>query len=230
MAWEVEYTDEFEAWWDDLTEEEQESIDAAVEILEERGPALGRPLVDVVQQSRHQNMKELRPTSTIRILFAFDSEEDGHSLDWRRQARFLESLVRPNGSGRRRSVRRASNRHQQHERKKGVTNMAKAYKDLRDKVRSNPERAARVKTRRQAMEDALALAEIREKRELTQTDIAQVLKMSQANVSRIERQQNLYLSTLAEYVEALGGELKISAVFADEEVEIGVGRELSGQR
>jgi hypothetical protein len=72
MAWEVEYTDEFEAWWDDLAEEEQESIDAAVEILEERGPALGRPLADVVQQSRHQNMKELRPTSTIRILFAFD--------------------------------------------------------------------------------------------------------------------------------------------------------------
>ncbi len=56
--------------------------------------------------------------------------------------------------------------------------MAKTYKDFRDNVRSNPERAARVKTRRQAMEDALALAEIREKRELTQTDIAQVLEMS----------------------------------------------------
>jgi hypothetical protein len=72
MAWEVEYTDEFEVWWSELTEEEQESIDAAVEILEERGPALGRPLADVVRQSRHQHMKELRPTSTIRILFAFD--------------------------------------------------------------------------------------------------------------------------------------------------------------
>jgi hypothetical protein len=33
--------------------------------------------------------------------------------------------------------------------------------------------------------------------------------------SRIERQQNLYLSTLAEYVEALGSELKLSAVFAE---------------
>ncbi len=97
--------------------------------------------------------------------------------------------------------------------------MAKAYKDLRDKVRSNPERAARVKTRREAMEDALALAEIREKRELTQTDIAQVLEMSQANVSRIERQQNLYLSTLAEYVEALGGELKILCRSARRRVE-----------
>ncbi len=73
MAWEVEYTDQFEEWWDDLTEEEQEAITAAVDRLEERGPALGRPLVDNIKQSRHKNMKELiPPTSEIRILFAFD--------------------------------------------------------------------------------------------------------------------------------------------------------------
>jgi len=59
-------SDRLEAWWTDLTEEEQESIDAAVEILEERGPALGRPLADIVRQSRHQHMKELRPTSIRR--------------------------------------------------------------------------------------------------------------------------------------------------------------------
>jgi transcriptional regulator with XRE-family HTH domain len=73
------------------------------------------------------------------------------------------------------------------------------------------------------MEDALALAEIRARRQLTQQDIARVLEMSQANVSRIERQDDLYLSTLAHYVHALGGTLKVSAVFADEEVEIGAG-------
>lgn len=100
--------------------------------------------------------------------------------------------------------------------------MAKPYKQLRDKVRSNPARAARVNAHRQAMEDALALAEIREQRELTQTDIARVLATSQANVSRIERQRDLYLSTLAQYVTALGGTLKLSAVFDDEEVEIAV--------
>lgn len=72
MAWEVAYTDEFEEWWDDLSEEVQEAIDAAVEVLEERGPALGRPLADNVHQSRHPSMKELRPTSRVRILFAFD--------------------------------------------------------------------------------------------------------------------------------------------------------------
>jgi len=109
--------------------------------------------------------------------------------------------------------------------------MAKPYKQLRDKIRSDKMRAARVSSYRQAMEDALALAELREKRELTQTDIARVLSTSQANVSRIERQRNLYLSTLTEYVAALGGRLRISAVFQDEEVEIGVGNpEPAGQR
>jgi len=42
-----------------LATEEQESIKDAVDLLEERGPALGRPLVDTVTASRHANMKEL---------------------------------------------------------------------------------------------------------------------------------------------------------------------------
>jgi hypothetical protein len=72
MPWEVEYTEQFETWWESLIEEEQEAIDAGVELLEERGPALGRPLADNVHQSRHPNMKELRPATSIRVLFAFD--------------------------------------------------------------------------------------------------------------------------------------------------------------
>ena len=73
MAWEVEYTDQFEVWWLTLSAEDQNSIRASVEVLEEKGPALGRPLVDTLKGSRHPNMKELRPTvGNIRILFAFD--------------------------------------------------------------------------------------------------------------------------------------------------------------
>jgi hypothetical protein len=69
--WDVEFTDQFGQWWDTLDAAEQQSIDAAVRVLEEHGPALGRPLVDAVEGSRHANMKELR-ASTIRVLFAFD--------------------------------------------------------------------------------------------------------------------------------------------------------------
>ena len=73
MKWAVEYTDEFEAWWDDLIEDEQDSVEACVPFLQQHGPALGRPLVDRIRRSRHFNMKELRPPATnIRILFAFD--------------------------------------------------------------------------------------------------------------------------------------------------------------
>lgn len=41
--WEVEYTDEFEAWWSSLTEDEQVSVSASVQLLEARGPSLGFP-------------------------------------------------------------------------------------------------------------------------------------------------------------------------------------------
>lgn len=48
---------------------------AALELLAERGPQLGRPMVDTVVRSRHKNMKELRPGSSgrseLRVLFAF---------------------------------------------------------------------------------------------------------------------------------------------------------------
>lgn len=75
MAWEVEVTDEFEAWWDKLSQEEQEDIDAVVGVLEEKGPSLRRPYVGPIEISRYPNMKELivqhagRP---YRVLFAFD--------------------------------------------------------------------------------------------------------------------------------------------------------------
>jgi hypothetical protein len=72
MRWNIERTDEFEEWWEMLTEAEEPSIGIAVERLETGGPGAGRPLVDTVRHSKHPNMKELRPTGTIRVFFAFD--------------------------------------------------------------------------------------------------------------------------------------------------------------
>lgn len=75
MAWEVEYTEEFEAWWNTLSEEEQAEVDTKVELLEEHGPTLPRPYADVITSSRHSNMKELRgkvEQRQLRVLYAFD--------------------------------------------------------------------------------------------------------------------------------------------------------------
>ena len=73
MSWDVEYTDQFFDWWQRLSEGDQRSIDFAVEHLQDKGPALGRPLVDTIAGSRHAHMKELRPRGgNLRVLFAFD--------------------------------------------------------------------------------------------------------------------------------------------------------------
>jgi hypothetical protein len=67
-----------EEWLTALDQSSYEQVVAALELLAERGPQLGRPLVDTVVGSRHNNMKELRPGSSgrseLRVLFAFDPE------------------------------------------------------------------------------------------------------------------------------------------------------------
>jgi hypothetical protein len=75
-AWGVEFHPACEEWAGGLEQQDAEALLAAIRILRDQGPALGRPLVDTVKGSRHSNMKELRPGSTgrteIRLLFAFD--------------------------------------------------------------------------------------------------------------------------------------------------------------
>jgi hypothetical protein len=73
--WEIEYTDEFEAWWVTLTESEQDALVASIGLLEELGPQLGRPHVDHIKASKHANMKELRTQvggEPLRSFFVFD--------------------------------------------------------------------------------------------------------------------------------------------------------------
>lgn len=75
MSWEVEYTDEFEQWWQSLTEEEQISVAATVQLLEERGPQLPFPHSSGINGSKHSHMRELRSQHEgrpYRTLYAFD--------------------------------------------------------------------------------------------------------------------------------------------------------------
>jgi hypothetical protein len=62
--WEVEFTDEFETWWDGLIAEEQESVAFYVGLLEARGVTLDHPYSSKVAQSRHRRMRELRIRQT----------------------------------------------------------------------------------------------------------------------------------------------------------------------
>ena len=75
MACDVEFTDEFEEWWNNLHEAEQIKIDAAVRMLEEYGPDLPFPMSSAVNSSRHSHMRELRVQvqgKPFRVLYAFN--------------------------------------------------------------------------------------------------------------------------------------------------------------
>lgn len=61
----------------------------------------------------------------------------------------------------------------------------------------------------------MTLQEIRKNQKITQEDMAKLLGIKQENVSRMERRKDMRLSTLKDYVEALGGEIQINAVFPD---------------
>jgi len=97
--WEVEYTDEFGAWWEDLAVEEQEDVYAKVLLLRRSGPTLPRPHADVVHGSRHPNMKELRiqhEGRPYRVLYAFDPRRAAILLiggDKSGQGRWYETFV-----------------------------------------------------------------------------------------------------------------------------------------
>lgn len=75
MKWDVEYTDEFGHWWQNLSEDEQVSLAASVQLLEERGPALGHPHSSGIHGSKHGHMRELRTQHAgrpFRTVYAFD--------------------------------------------------------------------------------------------------------------------------------------------------------------
>jgi hypothetical protein len=75
VPWEVEFTDEFEDWWNSLSETEQGRVDARVQLLMERGPNLPFPFSSQIKTSRFPEMRELRAQvggDPLRILYAFD--------------------------------------------------------------------------------------------------------------------------------------------------------------
>jgi hypothetical protein len=76
--WEVVLLEPVEQWFLQLDGDSQELVAAAIDLLAEVGPTLGRPAVDRVKGSSLHNLKELRPGSAggteIRILFAFDPD------------------------------------------------------------------------------------------------------------------------------------------------------------
>ena len=94
----------------------------------------------------------------------------------------------------------------------------KKWSEIRSTL--SPDRRARIDARVRETVAAMPLDKIRKARELTQVAVAERLETDQGAVSRIENRTDMYLSTLQEYVEALGGTLELRADFPDGSVNI----------
>jgi transcriptional regulator with XRE-family HTH domain len=96
--------------------------------------------------------------------------------------------------------------------------MAKSFKELKEKM--SPERREKIEDRAQAMLIGMALQELRQARQLTQQELANVLNVNQAALSKMENQADMRISTLRKLLSAMGGNLKIIAEFPEGEVVI----------
>ena len=94
VAWDVRLLAEVEDWILGLDDDTYDQVAAAIDVLADLGPALGRPLVDRIQGSKVHSLKELRPGSSggseVRVLFVFDPDRRAVLLmggdkagDWR---------------------------------------------------------------------------------------------------------------------------------------------------
>ena len=98
--------------------------------------------------------------------------------------------------------------------------MARHLDEIRKRRPLDDDARARVDATKRAMSLQVTLAELREGRGMSQAGVADELGTSRPNVSRIENEVDVRLSTLERYVEALGGRLEIHAVFDDEAVKL----------
>ncbi|OQA14128.1 MAG: Helix-turn-helix domain protein [Chloroflexi bacterium ADurb.Bin360] len=96
--------------------------------------------------------------------------------------------------------------------------MTKPFKELKEQM--SPERRERIEARAQAILISMALQELRHARHLTQQELAEILNVNQAALSKMESQTDMRVSTLRKLLSAMGGTLKLVAEFPEGEVVI----------
>ena len=96
--------------------------------------------------------------------------------------------------------------------------MAHKWKDIRGTF--SPEVEAEIARRVKEDAGVMTLYQLREAKQLTQVSLANVLQVNQGAVSRMEKRTDMYVSTLRSYIQAMGGQLQIKAIFPEGEVQI----------
>lgn len=101
----------------------------------------------------------------------------------------------------------------------------KNYRELHERVIARPGAEQRIDQYREEALAELGLYELRRSKQVSQVELAERLEITQSAVSKLEHADDVRLSTLRDYVEALGGHLELRARFPDREVSIDLGTE-----
>ncbi|MFK7602341.1 type II toxin-antitoxin system RelE/ParE family toxin [Deinococcus sp. SM5_A1] len=226
MLWDTILLAEVTEWYQGLDGNTADLVTAAVDLLADSGPSLGRPLVDTLRGSSLAHLKELRPgslgRSEVRILFAFNprrqailltaGDKAGQWKAWyvqhipvaeKRYAQWLASWRR------------------------GGDMKAENWKAVRAGAvadgRIDEKRVTELKAAALAQVRAHRLAEVRSASGLTQEELSRRLGISQSRVSRIERGdlEKTELATLRAFVQALGGDIEVTVKLGEERFLIG---------
>lgn len=91
--------------------------------------------------------------------------------------------------------------------------MAKPLSQLLEKV--SPEVQAKASVKALEILKELTLAELRKEKGFTQVELAEKLKLKQPSIAQMEKQSDANMSTIKNYIKALGGTLEINALFPD---------------
>jgi predicted XRE-type DNA-binding protein len=220
-SWTVEFHPGCEVWANDLDQHDAEALLAAVRVLRDQGPSLGRPLVDTIIGSRHKNMKELRPGSTgrseVRVLFAFDKIRHAILLiggdksgDWSGWYDVNIPIADDRFDEHQRALakKQAEELSRNPKDRKGTTTMS--FKNWERKVLATPGAAERVAEIEDELRLSAGLTALREQAGLSQRELAERLGVSQPRIAAIERARNVTIDVLDSYVDAVGGQLEIS--------------------
>ena len=104
--------------------------------------------------------------------------------------------------------------------------MIRSLANVRKKI--NPKVLAAAGKKAQKILASMPLQELRHARQLSQEQLADALHVKQASISKLERRADMYISTLRNFIRAMGGELEINAIFPDGIVPIDQFHDISG--
>jgi DNA-binding XRE family transcriptional regulator len=96
--------------------------------------------------------------------------------------------------------------------------MAKKWSDIRRK--HSPEEEAEILQKVKEAAGVMTLHQLREARSYTQVTLAKALRINQGAVSKMEKRTDMYVSTMRSFIQAMGGQLQIQAVFPEGVVQI----------